>query len=689
MPRASASSPNPATIVALIVVTLIVILGGLRLINRPQRTPPLPQESSQIETRAFYIAQTALDRSVKALAADPHWREGFSAIPFEDGTYDVKIYSTQSGHKNDPELPPNYVRIVASSEIEGVKKEVEAVWVNAMAAFSNVYSAGNQIELGDHRVDGRIILGQIHNNSWEGGSIHIDPGSTLYGNITSRGGIAVGDNAASKAAVVYGSVWGASLDVARSSEIRHFTNLSEWSEGVDLNGDGDTADMGLSREPMQVAVSRGMTAAGRALLDGDRDLRIGGGTVGVNVGGPGVGAIFDPRPDFAAYYELTAGTSSYPPAMRHVTTSIPGDGEGHYFASSGLFLRWLDQNLHGVYCWRCAGDGHIDPGNATECPSCAGSGRDQSVEVSGVFYIDDEVLDLSELGRNLVVHGTIVVAHGDPQTWPTKTASTPAGEETIDHFPKEGRFVLKGRNRMNFTQSYRSDARSGSYVWRKRTIYSGENAQTLVIPEPERATQMRDFPAILAASKIVIEPRGLGFASHPGDIGDERMTVLQGVLYAEDEVRLHGVGGWEGEPLVFDEDQGRIDDEELDEPVLNLDLNGDGDIFDRVTIADVSTVPVIPVADREYAVDINNDGMLGTIQLGTDYVQFFSDSSFVCPVLIYQEGVVLSQSIHSCDQALVVLDPLIAKAGIPFGFEIKYGASPYQGLVSWQERRSQ
>ena len=197
---------------------------------------------------------------------------------------------------------------------------------------------------------------------------------------------------------------------------------------------------------------------------------------------------------------------------------------------------------------------------------------------------------------------------------------------------------------------------------------------------------MHNFPAILAAERIVIEPRGAGFAYHPGDIGEERLTVLQGVLYAEDEVRLHSRGGWQGEPLIFEEDLPRHDDEALDEPVLNIDLNGDGDIFDRVELSHVSTVPVIPVSRGEYGVDINNDGMLGKVTLGTDYIGFFNDNGYVCPILIYQQGLVLGQQIHSCDQTLVVHDPLIAASGGPFGFEANFGTTTYQGLVSWRER---
>jgi hypothetical protein len=686
----SSQRGSATTAVVLITITVVIIIGGLALMNRDKPpTSPAPQAASQLDTRAFYIAQTALDRSVKALAANPWWREGFSQVPFEDGKYDVKIYDQSDGDGRRTDIPPNYVRIVASSEIDGVKKQVEAVWVNAMSAFHNAYTAGDRLELDNHDSASRIVVGNIHSNAWEGGGLYIGRGTVVYGDVTSVGKVDLGAEDTSSWAMIYGDVWGSHINLASTAEIRKYENLSERAEGVDLNGNGDTADMGLSTDPIGVAGANAVTSGGRSLRDGDMDVGIGGGAVRVVVGGPSVGAIVDPRPDFIAYYELVAGSSAYPPPADHVTTPISGDGDGHYFASSDDLLSWLDhQEQSPVFCWRCAGDGRVDPKNGTECPTCAGMGRDVAIEVTGVFYIDDAVLDLGSLGANLVLHGTIVVAEGDPYSWPARSVSVPGGDEKIEHFPRNGQFVLNGQNRMHFTQTHRSHVEGGGYFWRNRTVFGGEDAQTIAIPEPDKGDRMRDFPAILAATKIVIEPRAVGFAHHPGDIGDERLTVMQGVLFAEDEVRLHGRGGWRGETLVFEEDLQRGDDESLDEPVLNIDLNGDGDMFDRVELSGITTVPVVPVSRGKYSVDINNDGMLGKITLGTDYIRFFNDNGYVCPVLIYLEGLVLGQYIHSCDQTFVVFDPLIAAGGLPFGFDVSFGLATYQGLVSWWERRS-
>jgi hypothetical protein len=641
-----------------------------------------------METRAYYIAQTALDRTVRALVANPAWREGFEKVAFDDGTYHVSVFAEADAAGLTSRIPANYVRILASSEIDGVKKEVEAVWVDVMAAFHNTYTVGNHIDLRSHDASRTVILGGVHNNSWDGGGVEVDGGVTVYGNVTSLGGVNLGTGDRPAPATVFGSIWGSHIDISPTAEIRRFEDLSEWDEGVDLNGDGDTADTGLSADPTRVAATSSVIVSGRSLGKGDVDMKIGGGSVAVDVGEFGIGAIVDPRPDFTTYYELATGSSSYPPGGRHATAPISGDGDGHYFDSAAEFIRWLRTcHYEDVFCWRCAGDGRIDPGNTSECPNCETTGREPAVEIFGVFYVDDKTLDLSDLGGNLVVHGTIVVADGNPYAWPPKTVDIPGGEQTLEHFPQHGQFVLKGKNRMNFMQTYRSTVDGGAYRWRKRILFDDENAQTIALREPINTDHMRDFPAILAATEIVIESRGVGFAYLPGDIGDETLTVLQGVLYADDQVRMHGRGGWSGEPLVFDENASLGGDDWLDESVLNIDLNGDLDVFDRVEISVVSEVPVVPLSRGRYAVDINNDGVLGEVTLGTDYVQFFNDNGYVCPILIYHEGLVLGRNVHSCDETLVVFDPFIAEAGAPFGFDLKFGSAPYQGLVYWEERQ--
>jgi hypothetical protein len=679
---------SSAVAVVFIITAILILIATLTVVRRERRTVPVPQVAQQADARALYIAQTALDRSIKALVSNPNWRGGFEDVAFDDGTYDVHIYDGAVDSVTDDagRVPPNYVRIVATSEVDGVRKEVEAIWVNASTAFQYAYAAGNRVVVDNEGTHPVPLLGNIHCNAFAGGGVDIGSGVNVFGDITSVGGIRLGNGAPTPAAV-YGNVWGATLELRRG-EIRRYENLSEWDEGLDLNGDGDTADIGLSKTAIQVRAAVAATSNGQLLRNGDRDAQIADGTMPVEIGGAAVGPIVDPRPDFATYYELVTGTSSYPPPLDHVSIAVRGDGDGHYFASSRDFLDWLRfQHETQAFCWRCAGDGRIDPANATPCPECRGTGRVTAVEVSGVFYVDDKELDLEQLGKNLIVHGTIVVADGNPYDWPKKKVPVPGGDATIP-FPSRGRFVIGGENRMHFTLTYRSEEEGASYVWNTRTLFAGENAQAVPVPEPDPQDAMRDFPGIIAAQTVDIAPRKAGFAYEPGDIGDERMTILQGVVFADDSVRLDGAGGWRGSTIEFDETVGLAEDDALDEPVLNLDLNGDGDVFDRVEVSQITMVPVLPVGDRKYSVDINNDGVLGNVTIGADYLGFFEDHGYSPPALVYAEGVVLSQTIRASGPVIVVHDPRIAAAGIPFGFEVNFGSTTRQGLVSWWERHS-
>ena len=144
--------------VFLIVITLAVILFGITFIREGNRKVP-SQAAQHGDSHAFFIAQTALDRSIKELVSDPTWRDGFQRIPFENGTYDVQIYDPKiSRSMGSDDLPPNYVRIIASSEIDGVRREVEAIWVDAMSAFDYAYAAGNHIDIENHAAGRTVML---------------------------------------------------------------------------------------------------------------------------------------------------------------------------------------------------------------------------------------------------------------------------------------------------------------------------------------------------------------------------------------------------------------------------------------------------------------------------------------------------------------------------------------------------
>ena len=86
--------------------------------------------------------------------------------------------------------------------------------------------------------------------------------------------------------------------------------------------------------------------------------------------------------------------------------------------------------------------------------------------------------------------------------------------------------------------------------------------------------------------------------------------------------------------------------------------------------------------------DINNDGVLSAVTIGVDYSDFFGRHGYRHPVLVYHQGLLLGQQLHTCEGVLVDFDPGIAASGIPFGFDVSFGGAPYQGLVSWREHKS-
>ncbi|UCG50479.1 MAG: hypothetical protein JSW58_09700 [Candidatus Latescibacterota bacterium] len=683
-----ATIPRSVIAIAVLVVVVFAILA-IRVKNRDAKRDDSTDRIPKITgASAIEIAETALQRSVDELVENPRWREGHSAVHHEDGTYDVKIFDAIDDGRGvyDPDVPRDCVRIVATGTTDADTVSIEGIWLDPAAAFGCVLAAGDKIQFGESEDGNCMVVGDLHNNAWDGGAIEIGAGTTVYGDVRSAGAITLGSVGSTAQAIVHGEVRGTAVTLNNMARIRDFERLSEWEEGVDLDLDGETDNPVVSRGRGSLFATHTAVSDGRSLADGETDHRVSYGTGPVRLGGFGPRTVIDPRPNFGTYFEFVTGSSVYPPGDEHVTTQIPGDGDGHYFESAEAFTTWIHTHYPtNTVCWRCAGDGRVDPNDDTFCPSCDATGREPSIEIAGVFYVDDELLDLSDLGVNLTVHGTIIVAKGNPAKWSRKTVSVPHGEMTIDHFPVEGRILIKGPSRMHFTQTYRSSIDGGSYLPYHRSVRPGDDKQKIPVPGPEPDRSMREFPALIAASQIVIEPRHAGFAYYQGDIGDEKMTILQGVVFAEDVVRLHGIGGWRGEPVVFDESVARADDDVFDEAILNIDLNDDGDRFDRVETSAISSRPVIPISRDRSNIDIDNDGVLGRVILGRDYREFFFENGYALPILIYHAGCSLGQTIQIGGQCLVTSDPLTGVAGTPFGFYDSKTFAARQGLISSRE----
>ena len=84
------ANDGSAIVVALLVIlSLSILAAGFALVTNTETNISSLQV---IETKAFYIAQTAVDRSVKELVSDPMWRDGFAGVDFDRGSYDVEIF---------------------------------------------------------------------------------------------------------------------------------------------------------------------------------------------------------------------------------------------------------------------------------------------------------------------------------------------------------------------------------------------------------------------------------------------------------------------------------------------------------------------------------------------------------------------------------------------------------------------
>ncbi|UCH84558.1 MAG: hypothetical protein JSW50_02360, partial [Candidatus Latescibacterota bacterium] len=415
----------PQTPRALIMTAIAVIVAvAIRhhALDHKKRLPA--NDGNPAKAGAFRAAKSALDQSIETLTIDPDWRDGLETIMLEQGVVDVQIFDGTDDGRGlyDPQIPPGYVRVVATGKTGGESVSLEGFWSRQADPFAYVLLAGDGIDIGPYIGQSCVIIGDVHANAAGGGSLDVNSGATVYGNTTGTAGVVVGTPHSTSPAVVFGRLSGTDVVIEDTGELRDFENLNEAAVGFDLDLDGKTDNVFASKNQTTLTAGRSVVSGGVTLSDGDTDYRIAMGSSPVRLRSPGSGIREHPLPDFAAYYHLTTGSLTYPAASEHVTTPIPGDGDGHYFQSASTFLDWI-RNCYpknGV-CWRCAGDGRVGPDETARCPGCGASSRQPMIEIVGVFYIDDDVLDLSELGTHLVVHGTIVVAEGNPHGWPQKS----------------------------------------------------------------------------------------------------------------------------------------------------------------------------------------------------------------------------------------------------------------------------
>jgi len=148
-------------LLAVTVLTFAMIIGSLAIFTTSSSETRLSHRRSDA-TKAFYLADGALERARARLADDRNWRAGWSGISLGDGTYSLAITDTAvSGHNNT-------VKLTGAGTVGHVTRRVEMV--------AELPPSGLGLALLSQSYGfflGRVcITGKNHHNSWAYYGLH-------------------------------------------------------------------------------------------------------------------------------------------------------------------------------------------------------------------------------------------------------------------------------------------------------------------------------------------------------------------------------------------------------------------------------------------------------------------------------------------------------------------------------------
>ncbi len=107
-------------LLAVTVLTFVMILGSLAVFQAASSESKLADRQADI-TRAFYLADGALERARARLVDERNWRDGWRDVPLGDGTYSLAI--------SDTTVPDheNVVKLTATGRVDDVVRRLEMV----------------------------------------------------------------------------------------------------------------------------------------------------------------------------------------------------------------------------------------------------------------------------------------------------------------------------------------------------------------------------------------------------------------------------------------------------------------------------------------------------------------------------------------------------------------------------------
>lgn len=186
----SVTNQKGMALIATLIFVFVILTMGIALLTMTSNDIKLSslQEDS---TKAFYIAESGIQRSIKELKDNFEWNGNFNDqneegfVVLGDGTYTVAV----KGHNEDSSIPSHQVQVISTGTVNNSTRKIKIfVKTGGMhSIFEYAIASKKDLKL--------IGSTEVTGNIYSGGNISIGGSSYIEGNVNAVGEVNIeGDN---------------------------------------------------------------------------------------------------------------------------------------------------------------------------------------------------------------------------------------------------------------------------------------------------------------------------------------------------------------------------------------------------------------------------------------------------------------------------------------------------------------
>ncbi len=154
------SNQSGIALLTVLIFVFILVTFGVALLTMTSNEIKL-SALHRDSTKAFYLAESGIQKAIEELDEDFSWRSGFNNEFLYDGNYTVVVEDPT----DDETIPANHVRIISTGKVNRPEREIivlvkEAIAMNPI--FNYAIAARGRLELQNKGGAGGILTGDVY-----------------------------------------------------------------------------------------------------------------------------------------------------------------------------------------------------------------------------------------------------------------------------------------------------------------------------------------------------------------------------------------------------------------------------------------------------------------------------------------------------------------------------------------------